>query len=150
MFRFLFLLFLLVPLIEIYFLIKVGSIIGATWTVFAVVFTAVLGAWLIRLQGFSTLQRAQLSAAQGQMPAVELLEGVALVISGVMLLTPGFFTDSIGFLLLTPPIRQGFIKRMVNNGQFVYRGPQGFHRPDQQDSTIIEGEVVDDDDKYIR
>jgi UPF0716 protein FxsA len=151
MFRSLFILFLLVPLIEIYFLIKVGSIIGAGWTVFAVVGTAVLGAGLLRIQGLSTLQRAQLSINKGEVPAVAMLEGVALAISGVLLLTPGFFTDTLGFVLLIPVIRQSLIKRILKNSQFLYRGQTTRTKNGYSESTIIEGEIVDEDaDKYIK
>jgi UPF0716 protein FxsA len=151
MFRSLFILFLLVPLIEIYFLIKVGSIIGAGWTVFAVVGTAVLGAGLLRIQGLSTLQRAQLSINKGEVPAVAMLEGVALAISGVLLLTPGFFTDTLGFVLLIPVIRQSLIKRILKNSQFLYRGQTTSTKNGYSESTIIEGEIVDEDaDKYIK
>ena len=78
MFRSLFLLFLLVPLIEIYFLIQVGEVIGAGWTIFAVVATAVIGAGLLRMQGLSTMQRAQMTLAQGQVPAMQMMEGLTL------------------------------------------------------------------------
>lgn len=154
MFRSLFILFLLIPLIEIYFLIQVGSVIGAGWTIFAVVATAVIGAWLLRMQGFSTLQRAQMTMAQGQIPAVAMLEGVALIISGALLLTPGFFTDTVGFLLLIPAVRQRLIKRAIQNGQFVFRG-QSMHSHYSNshathDSTIIEGELVDDNDRILK
>jgi UPF0716 protein FxsA len=151
MFRSLFILFLLVPLIEIYFLIKVGSLIGAGWTVFAVVGTAVLGAGLLRIQGLSTLQRAQVSMAQGEVPAVAMLEGVALAISGFLLLTPGFFTDTLGFLLLIPVLRQSLIKRMLKNSQFFYRGNATRSHNDYRESIIIEGEIVDEDsDKHLK
>ncbi|MFT7414686.1 MAG: UPF0716 protein FxsA [Methylophagaceae bacterium] len=151
MFRSLFILFLLVPLIEIYFLIKVGSLIGAGWTVFAVVGTALLGAGLLRIQGLSTLKRAQVSMAHGQVPAVAMLEGVALAISGFLLLTPGFFTDTLGFLLLIPVLRQSLIKRMLKNSQFFYRGQASRSHNDYRESNIIEGEIVDEDsDKHLK
>jgi UPF0716 protein FxsA len=152
MFRSLFILFLLVPLIEIYFLIQVGGLIGAAWTVFLVVATAVMGAGLLRWQGFNTLQRAQTSLAQGQLPAIAMLEGVALLFSGAMLLTPGFFTDAIGFLLLVPGIRQALIKRLLLNGQFMFRG-QSMHTQSQQgftSSSVIEGELADKDDDLLK
>ncbi len=151
MFRSLFILFLLVPLIEIYFLIKVGSIIGAGWTVFAVVGTAVLGAGLLRVQGLSTLQRAQLSINKGEVPAVAMLEGVALAISGVLLLTPGFFTDTLGFVLLIPALRQSLIKRILKNSQFLYRRQSTRTHNGYSESSIIEGEIVDEDsDKHLK
>ena len=151
MFRSLFILFLFVPLIEIYFLIKVGSIIGAGWTIFAVIGTAILGAGLLRIQGLSTLQRAQLSMAKGEVPAVPMLEGVALALSGILLLTPGFFTDTLGFILLIPVLRQSLIKRILKNSQFFYRGQTTHTRSGYRESTIIEGEIVDEDsDKYLK
>jgi len=151
MFRFLFVLFLLVPLIEIYFLIQVGSLIGAGWTIFLVVATAVIGAGLLRLQGFTTLQRAQNSMAQGEIPAIAMLEGVALLFSGAMLLTPGFFTDACGFALLVPVIRQSLIKRVLSRGQFVYQGQTMHSHSGYTDSTVIDGEVIDvTDDHKLR
>ncbi len=100
------LIFIAIPLIEIYLLIEVGGAIGALATVIAVVSTAVLGITLIRIQGFSTLQKAQHSMAQGVPPAMEMFEGVMLLIAALCLLMPGFFTDTIGFLLLVPPLRK--------------------------------------------
>jgi UPF0716 protein FxsA len=151
MFRSLFILFLLVPLLEIYFLIKVGSIVGAGWTVFAVIGTAVLGAGLLRIQGLSTLHRAQLSMAKGEVPAVTMLEGVALAVSGVLLLTPGFFTDTLGFLLLIPVLRQSLIKRILKNIQVFYREHTPHAQNGYSESSIIEGEIVDEDsDKALK
>ncbi|WP_438970576.1 FxsA family protein [Methylophaga sp.] len=153
MFRFLFLLFLVIPLIEIFFLIQVGQVIGAGWTIFLVVGTAVLGAFLLRLQGFQTLQRAQTSMARGEIPAIEMLEGLCLLVSGALLLTPGFVTDSLGFLLLIPPVRRAMIVQMLKNKQMLFtsRGSANFYqqRPgskSRNDDNVIEGEVVDDDD----
>lgn len=158
MFRLLFVLFLIVPLVEIYFLIQVGQVIGAGWTVFLVVATAVIGAFLLRLQGFQTLHRAQTSMAQGQLPATEMLEGLCLLISGALLLTPGFVTDTLGFLLLTPPVRQALIKQMLKNSSVIFKGrssagfyQQRSYRSSSQDNDIIEGEVVDEDDpRHLR
>jgi UPF0716 protein FxsA len=97
--------FLAVPIIEIYLLIQVGQVFGAGWTVLLVVLTAVIGVWLLRIQGLSTLTRAQRRLQENELPAREILEGMALVVAGAFLLTPGFFTDTIGFLLLFPPTR---------------------------------------------
>ncbi len=147
MFRFLFILFLLVPLVEIYFLIKVGDVIGAGWTIFAVVSTAVIGAGLLRIQGASTLLRAQSNLLKGTLPAMEMMEGFALALSGVLLLTPGFFTDAFGFLLLIPPVRRWLIGRKLQNATFV----QGSHNGRRDsDPTIIEGEVVDNDEPRLK
>ncbi|SFK27192.1 FxsA family protein [Methylophaga sulfidovorans] len=154
MFRFLFLLFLIVPIVEIYVLIQVGDVIGALPTVLLVVATAVLGVFLLRLQGFQTLQRAQQSLASGQIPATEMLEGVCLVIAGAMLLTPGFVTDTLGFLLLVPGIRRSVIKQMAKNSRVFYTQRQSGafsqqrYRSDYRDGEVIDGEVVDEDDKH--
>ncbi|EGL54035.1 FxsA cytoplasmic membrane protein [Methylophaga aminisulfidivorans MP] len=154
MFRFLFLLFLIIPIVEIYVLIQVGDVIGALPTIFLVVATAVLGAFLLRLQGFQTLQRAQQSLASGQIPATEMLEGVCLVIAGAMLLTPGFVTDTLGFLLLIPNIRRLVIKHMAKNRRILYTQnrsgafSQQRYRSDYREGDVIDGEVVDDDDKH--
>lgn len=146
MFRILFVLFLLIPLIELYFLIQVGEVIGAGWTIFFVLATAVIGASLIRAQGASTLLRAQANLQQGSLPALEMLEGIALAMSGVMLLIPGFFTDTLGFILLIPIFRRALIKPLLNKGQFTMRGHTMYSHRNSDDSTIIEGEIVDRDD----
>ena len=131
--------FLLVPIIEIYLLIQVGQVIGAGWTILLVVLTAVVGVWLLRIQGLSTLMRAQKKMQSGELPAVEMLEGMGLVIAGALLLTPGFFTDGFGFLLLIPLTRRWLVgqiaARMVVSGAGV--AGQGPARRSQQD--VIEG-----------
>ena len=109
----LFLTFLLVPLLEIYLLIEIGSLIGAVWTVTAVVGTAALGAALVRRQGLAALARFRSATQAGELPAVTIIEGLALLVAGALLLTPGFFTDLVGFLLLTPPLRQFLVRRWL-------------------------------------
>ena len=142
----LFLLFLLVPLVEIYFLIKVGSLIGAIPTIALVVFTALLGAMLLRFQGLVTLQRTRTTMARGELPALEMLEGVLLVFAGALLLTPGFVTDAFGFALLVPPLRQALIHWFIKKSDVRF---QGFgeappHRSGRHHT--IEGEYHRDDD----
>lgn len=107
------LLFIIIPLIELYVIIAVGERIGAFWTVILVLLTAVIGVNLLRFQGMNTLRKAQLNIAQGQIPAVEMMEGVALAVAGVLLITPGFITDSIGLLLLIPVTRQALVKYLL-------------------------------------
>jgi UPF0716 protein FxsA len=152
MFRLLFFLFLAFPLIEIYLLIRVGGLIGAGWTVFLCVSTAIAGAMLLRQQGFSTLSRVQTTMARGEVPALEMLEGAVLLVCGVFLLTPGFFTDILGFLGLIPPLRQSLVlravKRSMQHGEYevtVYRWKsQGSGR--RQPHRIINGESKREDD----
>lgn len=110
MFLFL-LLFVGVPLIELYFLIQVGSQIGALSTIGLSVFTALLGGALVRLQGFSVLMRVRNALEQNQVPTLELLSGALLLVAGLVLLLPGFFTDALGFLLLVPKLRRFLIAR---------------------------------------
>jgi UPF0716 protein FxsA len=103
---FLVLLFILVPTLELVLLIRLGSIIGVLPTVAIVFITAVLGASLLRREGFSTLMKARQRLDSGQVPANELVEGALLVMSGAFLLTPGFITDSVGFACLVPSLRR--------------------------------------------
>lgn len=120
------LLFILIPLVELYFIVVVGGMIGAFWTVVLVLMTAVIGVNLLRYQGMSTLTRAQKNMAQGQIPAMEMMEGVALAVAGVLLITPGFITDSIGFLCLVPATRQAIIRFLMARAT-VYTSNGGFH-----------------------
>lgn len=130
-FAVLFFALLSVPLLEIYLLISLGRVIGAGATVLVVVVTAILGAWLLRLQGMQTLSRVQAASQAGQIPAVELVEGLILLVSGVLLLTPGFFTDAIGFLTLVPVLRAQlarlFLRSMVAKAHVNVRPQSGPH-----------------------
>lgn len=140
MFPFVAAIFLIVPVLEIYLLIQVGTIIGAGWTVALVVLTAVIGVQLLKVQGFSTLTRARQKMDSGELPAEEMLEGMALVVAGALLLTPGFFTDVVGFFLLLPPTRRWLMKelvgRMIVSSQVIR--PQGPHQ-DKKSDDVIEG-----------
>jgi len=130
--------FLVVPIIEIYLLIQVGQVIGAGWTIFLVIFTAVIGVGLLRIQGLSTLNRAQQKLQRNELPARELLEGMGLVLAGALLLTPGFFTDTIGFLLLFPPMRLWLVSSIASRMVVVSSsGRADPRRPGEQD--VIDG-----------
>jgi UPF0716 protein FxsA len=108
----LFLAFTLVPVLEIYLLIKVGSHIGALRTVLLVIATGFAGAYLARLQGMQTMLRVRSSLDQGRMPAEELLDAVLIFAAGLVLLTPGFLTDALGLLFLFPETRR-YVKRYL-------------------------------------
>ena len=101
----LFLAFTIIPIIEIYLLIEIGSMFGALTAVILVILTGFFGAFLARMQGLQTLYRIQESLREGRMPSGELLDALLIVIAGLVLLTPGFLTDSAGFLLLIPSTR---------------------------------------------
>jgi len=101
----LFLAFTIIPIIEIYLLIEIGSMFGALTAVTLVILTGFFGAFLARMQGLQTLYRIQESLREGRMPSGELMDALLIVIAGLVLLTPGLLTDSAGFLLLIPATR---------------------------------------------
>ena len=98
----LFLAFTLIPLVEIYLLIKLGQNFGAITSLLLVIFTGILGAYLARMEGLRTLFRIQETMREGRMPGEELLDALLIAIAGLVLITPGFITDVAGFLLLFP------------------------------------------------
>ena len=141
--RALFLIFVLVPVAEMWLLITVGNHLGALPTIGLVLLTAFIGVNLLREQGFETLWRGRRKLAEGQLPAQEMAEGIILAVSGALLLTPGFVTDAVGFAGLIPPIRRAvavaLLSRMVVPG--VNTGsPMGARR---QQGDIIDGESWD-------
>lgn len=146
-FKLLLALFIVVPLVEIYLLVKIGGLIGALPTIALVVFTAVLGTLLLRWQGLATLGRVQANLAAGQLPALEMLEGVVLLLCGVLLLTPGFFTDVLGFLCLITPLRQRLVIAVVARfGTPVKPAPDASATPSSQGPATLEGEFRREDD----
>lgn len=152
-FKWLLLAFLFIPLIEIYLLIKVGGMIGALPTVGLVIFTAVLGAALLRHQGFHTVSEIQSQLQRGGLPAAPLIEGLFLLVAGALLLTPGFFTDAVGFAFLIPPVRRHLARSLLAHGFFRMTGvhpgrgggPGGGPRSGGGPRTI-EGDYRRDDD----
>ena len=125
-------LFVLIPLIELYFMLQVGDAVGAFNTVLLVVLTAVIGGLLVRYQGFTTLLRMREQMQHGEVPALEIIEGSILLVCGVMLLLPGFVTDAIGFLLLVPPLRRAFVLAMLKRSQVI---------KNQHSSNVYDAEV---------
>lgn len=126
MFGYLILLFTIVPIAELALLIKVGQYIGLGYTLGIVIFTGVVGAYLAKMQGMLTLRRIEREINQGIMPADRLLDGLLILSSGILLLTPGFITDLIGFMGLAPWTRNLFkrwlkrkIREMINQGRVV-------------------------------
>lgn len=155
----LFLLFVIMPIVEIAVLINVGEIIGGWNTVALVILSALVGAHLVRREGLTTMAKAQQKMQEGQMPAEELGAGLLLLIAGVLLVTPGFITDIFG-LLLTLPYTRGKLAKIVMQNMHVVGGTRGFsggfeargfHSGTQHDTRspfgpdtddIIDGEVV--------
>ena len=112
---YLFILFVVMPIAEIAVLIKVGGAIGGLTTIGIVILTAVIGTAMLRQQGIATLNKAQQRMQKGEMPAQQMLEGLLLLIGGVLLLTPGFITDFFGFCTLIP-ISRRFLAAKLSAG----------------------------------
>ncbi|MCB2261766.1 MAG: FxsA family protein [Candidatus Thiosymbion ectosymbiont of Robbea hypermnestra] len=131
------LLFVGIPLLELYFLIQVGAQIGALPTIGLSIFTALLGGALVRLQGFSVLMRVRDAMERNQLPALEMLDGALLLAAGLVLLLPGFVTDVLGFLLLVPGLRRLLIARFV---RILPDQPTTDQGPVRTGPRVIEGE----------
>ena len=112
MFFYLLLLFILIPVIEIALLIEVGSMIGTGNTIAVILLTAVIGAYMVKHEGLGVMYRLQQNMNQGTFPAEEMINGMMILVSGALLLTPGFFTDVIGFLMVIP-VTRNLIKRIA-------------------------------------
>lgn len=142
---------LLLSVAEIYVLIAVGSVIGAGWTILLLIATTVIGMLLVRLQGLAVFHRAQAALARGDVPAKEMLEGLAMLPSGFLLLLPGFITDLIGVVLFVPLIRRALLLTLIGNRHVLFRQQQwSAHRHYSASGDIIEGEIVEQDHQQIR
>jgi UPF0716 protein FxsA len=141
----LFLLFVIMPIAEIAVLINVGEIIGGWNTVLLVILSAMIGAYLVKREGVSTLAQAQLKMQQGQVPAEEIGSGLLLLVAGVLLVTPGFITDVFGLLLTLPYTRKkiGGVLFHALNGKMhasAHFSQSGFGQTYAQNDDIIDGE----------
>jgi len=143
--RFALLLFIVMPIVEMWLLITVGGHIGAMNTIFLVMLTALVGIGLLKRQGFATLWRGQEKLQQGQVPAQEMIEGIVLAVSGALLLTPGFVTDVVGFLGLLPITRILAVKAMLSKFSMVNASAaifsQTFHSRHENTGDPIDGEA---------
>ncbi len=158
-------LFVLIPILEIATFIQVGGLVGLPLTLFGILFTAVLGAFLVRQQGFKAINDARENMAQQKSPAEQMIHGVFILIAGILLLTPGFLTDMIGFLFLVPPLRLTVAHKVwawlkqngsftVNTGDgsgfsqtreqpdFRYNGDPS-RKPDSHSGDVIDGEATE-------
>ena len=143
----LFLAFLAVPLIEIALFIQVGGLIGLWPTLLIVILTAIAGTYLVRTQGAQAIGNLRQSFSTLDDPTVHLAHGAMILVSGALLLTPGFFTDAVGFLLLIPAVRL-WVMRQARKRMTVHRfdygpGPAGGPRPPHPDDKVVDGEFVD-------
>ena len=139
-FTILFLIF--IPLIEIYFMIKIGTVIGAFNTILATLLTAAVGLYFVRMQGISMLYSAANTVRKNQEPLKEILNGFCLIIAAILLIIPGFFTDTIGVLLLIPFSRNIILKIFGNDANI-----QKKENPDNTNTIEIQAEEIDERDK---
>jgi len=143
MFKFIFALFVIVPLLELYVLIEVGSGIGGLSTIALCLFTAALGGVLIRWQGLRTLLSAQQEMMRGGLPTEHVAHGILIAAAGLLLFLPGLITDTLGFLLLVPFLRQRVIIWGV--------GRRRQHRQKtSNDANIIDAEIIEPKDYHIK
>ena len=145
-------LLVVVPIVEIYVGIQVAQEIGWLVTLGLVVLVSVVGAWLVKVQGLGVLARAERRAARGEIPGRELVDGILILLAGLLLLTPGFVTDAFGILLLLPPVRAGMrgaVRRRyggrVRSGRIGNRFTAHWIGGD-----VVEGEVVDEEPRRSR
>ncbi|MDG2091168.1 MAG: FxsA family protein [Gammaproteobacteria bacterium] len=147
--RFIFLLFIIIPIAEMLLLFEVADNIGGLTTLGLVVLTAVIGIQILKQQGLSTFSRANQRINSGELPAQEIIEGIFLAVGGAFLLTPGFITDTLGFMFLIGPIRRFFVRALIKSGKLaiLQSGGQGqfFYTKNQtrsssEDGSIFEGE----------
>lgn len=149
----LFILFVGVPILEIAAFMQIGAMIGIVPTLFGILLTALIGAWLVRLQGFGVLRDAQNALARNELPVDQLAHGVLILAAGILLMTPGFVTDTFGFLLLVPPLRLRVAKAILacikGRAEFgVMRSGWGPAAGPDGSGVTIDGEAVEiDDDK---
>ncbi|WP_300033051.1 FxsA family protein [uncultured Roseobacter sp.] len=142
----LFVAFLAVPLIEITLFIQIGGAIGLGWTLVTVVLTAVLGTFLVRNQGLLAMSQLRSSFSELQDPTEPLVHGAMILFSGALLLTPGFFTDAVGFLLLVPAFRTSVfhaVRKRINVQTFQTGAHPGHHPQSPGRNRPAAGDVID-------
>ncbi|MDC0302746.1 FxsA family protein [bacterium] len=148
MFGKLLILFILVPIAELYLFMTLGKELGLWPTLAIIVITAILGAALTKSQGRRAMQKIQAATAEGRMPTEEALEGLMILLAGAVLLTPGFLTDTVGFLLLFPPARAivaGYARKSLK-GKIHFVTPGKPPQPSQKErpkSKLDDGNVID-------
>ena len=146
---FLFFLFIGIPILEISVFISVGDAIGLWPTLATVFITAIIGTYLLRSQGLATLFCAQEHLNEGRFPMEELFDGLCLIVAGAFLLTPGFVTDGVGFLLFFPPFRY-FIKKTVGAVLVARGGIHVYTSGNEQEHTHSDSTVIDGEFEEIR
>ena len=124
---------ILVPVIEIYLLIKIGSQIGAITTILLIFSTAVIGVYYAKFEGLNTLKSGFLQLSRNESPTYEVISGAAIAFAALLLIIPGFMTDFVGFVLLIPFTRKLIINYLLKN-----------YQPKNQSSKIVDGEIIEE------
>lgn len=144
----LFVLFIVMPLVEIYVLVQVGQVIGAWWTILLLVADSLIGTWLIRREGARAWSALRTALDSGRMPARELADGALILIGGTLMLSPGFVTDVFGILLILPvtrPVFRRVLTRVVSARLVAGASARNARRPGPgPEGSVVRGEVVDD------
>ena len=134
----LFLLFIGLPAVEIFLMIKIGGKIGALNTVVLIFLTAIIGIYFAKLEGIKTIRSGAINLYQNKIPIYEIISGASIAVAALLLIIPGFFTDTVGFLLLIPITRKILISSFVKK-----RNP----KTNEKDTNILDGEIIEDKDK---
>lgn len=134
--------FVCIPLIEIALFMEVGEAVGLTKTLLLCLLTAMIGAFVIRKQGLNTLRTAQNSMNKNELPVQEIFDGLCLAVAGLTLMTPGFFTDAIGFSLLLPPFRN-WLRHIL--GEYLEKRFNIHPQPPQNEAIDVEFKRIDED-----
>lgn len=142
----LFVLFIIVPIVELAVIIQVGQVVGAGWTIVALIVMSLIGAALVKAEGLRAWRRVREALAQSRMPAEEVVDGALVLLGGALMLTPGFLTDGVGLLLVLPPTRSVLnrtIRGRVRGAFGLSRRPPrtGAPRPPADDS-IVDVDIV--------
>jgi len=128
---------IIVPILEIYLLIKIGSKIGAITTILLIFTTAIVGVYYAKYEGLNTLKSGLALLSRNETPTYEMLSGTLIAFAAVLLIIPGFLTDMLGFLLIFPASRKFFLKKIINR----------FDRKKDKKNNFIEGEFEDIEDE---
>ena len=139
-------LILLVPVVEIYLLIKIGSQIGAITTIFLIFITAIVGVYYAKYEGLNTLKSGFMQLSKNETPAYEVLSGAAIAFAALLLIIPGFATDVMGFFLIFPITRK-FIFNILEK-KFIYKKNKNKNK--NESNNFIDGEFEDIEDKDDR
>ncbi len=143
--------FVVVPLVEIYVIVQVGQVIGASWTILLLVLDSLVGAWLVRREGVRAWRALSTALQERRMPHRELADGVLILVGGTLMLTPGFVTDVLGGLCILPVTRpwgRRVLAGVISRRLVVVPPPRTRRRPgpddpDDGDDGVVQGEVVD-------